>query len=430
VHSAAAIEAVFRGERARVLATTIRVTNGDFELAEEAVQDAFTAALARWPLEGTPDEPRGWLVAVARHKAIDAIRRRSKLREIVAATHEPPATIAGDPVAVPDDRLRLIYTCCHPALAAEAQIALTLRTLGGLTTEEIARAFLTTPATMAQRLVRAKSKIKDAGIPYEIPEAAQLAERTAAVMAVVYLIFNEGYAATAGDAWIRRDLCREAIRLGRLVAELTGAPDALGLVALMLLHDARRDARTDARGDLVLLEDQDRGRWDHAQIAEALALVPIALRGGPGPYGVQAAIAALHASAPRAADTDWRQIAALFDELMRRQPSPIVALNHAVAIAMWRGPDAGLVLVDQLAGELADYHLWHAAKADLLRRLGRLRDAARAYRAAIARVGSAPERRFLESRLAEVLGAEQTSERQTGHAEDRTNAQPSKATNE
>ena len=408
MQSAAAIEAVFRGERARVLATTIRVTHGDFDLAEEAVQDAFAAAIARWPREGTPDEPRGWLISVARNKAIDAIRRRVKLREIVGAeataqaTGEPAADPAADPVAVADDRLRLIYTCCHPALAPEARIALTLRTLGGLTTEEIARAFLTSPVTMAQRLVRAKSKIRDAGIPYEVPEASQLAERTGAVMAVVYLIFNEGYAATAGDAWIRRDLCREAIRLGRLVAELTSAPEARGLLALMLLHDARRDARTDERGDVVLLEDQDRSRWDRAQIAEALALVPDALRGGPGPYAVQAAIAALHASAPRAADTDWRQIAALFDELARRQPSPIVALNRAVAIAMSQGPEAGLALIDELAGELDDYHLWHAARADLLRRLGRCPEAAAAYRAALARVGSAPERRFLEGRLAEV----------------------------
>ena len=402
MQSAAAIEAVFRHERARVLATTIRVTNGDFDLAEEAVQDAFAAALARWPAEGTPDEPRGWLISVARNKAIDAIRRRVKLREIVAAEPAADGAATSELVAVPDDRLRLIYTCCHPALATEAQIALTLRTLGGLTTEEIARAFLTSAVTMAQRLVRAKSKIKEARIPYEVPEASQLPERTGAVMTVVYLIFNEGYAATAGDAWIRRDLCREAIRLGRLVAELTGDPEARGLLALMLLHDSRRDARTDERGDLVLLEDQDRARWDRAQIDEALALVPIALRGGPGPYSLQAAIAALHASAARAADTDWRQIAALFDELARRQPTPIVALNRAVAIAMCQGPEAGLALIEQLANELSSYHLWHAAKADLLRRLGRRGEAAAAYRGALACVGSAPERRFLEGRLAEV----------------------------
>jgi RNA polymerase sigma-70 factor (ECF subfamily) len=368
------------------------------------VQDAFAAALDRWPRDGTPDEPRGWLVSVARHKAIDAIRRRVKLREIVAGEVAPDAAATDELVAVADDRLRLIYTCCHPALSTESQIALTLRTLGGLTTEEIARAFLISPAAMAQRLVRARSKIKDARVPYEVPEAAELPERTGAVMAVVYLIFNEGYAATAGDAWIRRDLCREAIRLGRLVAELTAVAEAQGLVALMLLHDSRRDARTDERGDVVLLEDQDRTRWDQAQIAEALALVPIALGGGAGPYGVQAAIAALHASAPRAGDTDWPQIAALFDELMRHQPTPIVALNRAVAVAMARGPAAGLALIDELAGVLVDYHLWHAARADLLRRLGRRADAALAYRAALARVGSAPERRFLERRLAEVTG--------------------------
>jgi len=405
VQGAAAIEAVFRGERARVLASTIRVTNGDFDLAEEAVQDAFAAALARWPNEGTPDEPRGWLVSVARNKAIDVIRRRVKLREIVAA--EPPVPEAkvgapGELIAVTDDRLRLIYTCCHPALATEAQIALTLRTLGGLTTEEIARAFLTSPVTMAQRLVRAKSKIKEARIPYEVPEASQLPERTFAVMAVAYLIFNEGYAATAGDSWLRRDLCREAIRLGRLVAELTADPEAHGLCALMLLHDARRDARTDDSGDLVLLEDQDRTRWDRAQIDEALALVPLALRGGAGPYSLQAAIAALHASAARASDTDWRQITGLFDALYRRQPTPIIALNRAVAVAMWQGPAAGLPLVEQLARELADYHLWHAAKADLLRRLGRFGEAAAAYRGALAQVGSEPERRFLERRLSEA----------------------------
>jgi RNA polymerase sigma-70 factor (ECF subfamily) len=409
VQSAAAIEAVFRSERARVLATTIRVTHGDFDLAEEAVQDAFAAAIARWPVEGTPEEPRGWLVSVARNKAVDVIRRRVKLREIVADRTdqgEPAGDAAAtELVAVADDRLRLIYTCCHPALATEAQIALTLRTLGGLTTDEIARAFLTSPVTMAQRLVRAKSKIKSAGIPYEVPEASQLPERTGAVMAVVYLIFNEGYAATAGDAWIRRDLCREAIRLGRLVTELTGDAEARGLYALMLLHDSRRDARTDERGDVVLLEDQDRERWDRAQIAEALALVPDALRGGPGPYSLQAAIAALHASAPRAADTDWRQIARLFDELARRQPGPIVALNRAVAIAMWQGPAAGLPLIDELADELTGYHLWHAARADLLRRLGRHREAAAAYRDALVHVGSAPERRFLEGRLADAEAA-------------------------
>jgi len=400
MQNVAAIEQVFRAERARVLATTIRVTNGDFDLAEEVVQEAFAAALARWPVEGEPASPRAWLISVARFKAIDQIRRRVKLREIIAGDDAEP-DVQSELVAVPDDRLRLIYTCCHPALARESQVALTLRTLGGLTTDEIARAFLTAPAAMAQRLVRAKAKIKEAKIPYEVPEASQLAERTDAVMAVVYLIFNEGYAATAGDSWLRRDLCNEAIRLARLLVELTAGREAQGLLALMLLHDSRRDARTDDRGDIVLLEDQDRARWDRAQIAEALPLVPSALTNpdGPGPYALQAAIAALHAQAARAADTDWPQIAALFGELQRRQPSPVVALNQAVAIAMWRGPDAALPLVEQLADELADYHLWHATRADLLRRLGREREAREAYRAALTHVGSDPERRFLERRL-------------------------------
>ncbi|HEY4240216.1 MAG TPA: DUF6596 domain-containing protein [Kofleriaceae bacterium] len=401
MQGAAAIEAVFRAERARVLATTIRSTAGDFDLAEEAVQDAFAAALARWPTEGTPDEPRGWLVAVARNKAIDTIRRRVKLREIVEAS---PASgdVETSLVAVPDDRLRLIYTCCHPALAPDAQIALTLRTLGGLTTEEIARAFLAAPATMAQRLVRAKTKIREARIPYEVPEAAQLAERTDAVMTVLYLIFNEGYAATAGDSWLRRDLSREAIRLARLLVELAPAPEPLGLLALMLLHDARRDARTDDAGDVVLLEEQDRARWDRAQIAEALDYVPRALRGGAGPYALQGAIAALHASAARAEDTDWPQIAALFGELFARRPSPVVALNRAVAIAMAEGPAIGLPLIDALGTELGGYHLWHAARADLLRRLGDRAGAAAAYREALARAGSEPERRFLARRLASL----------------------------
>jgi len=400
---AAAIADVFRAERARVLATTIRVCNGDFELAEEAVQDAFASAVQRWPSEGTPAEPRGWLVTVARHKAIDQIRRRARLRELIAIDEPGEEASELDAPSVADDRLRLIFTCCHPAIANEAQVALTLRTLGGLTTEEIARAFLTSPVTMAQRLVRAKTKIRDAGIPYEVPEQSQLAERTAAVMSVIYLIFNEGYAATAGDEWLRKDLCHEAIRLGRLLVELIpDAPDPRGLLALMLLHDARRETRTDDAGDVVLLEDQDRSRWDRAQIAEALVLVPLALRGGGGPYGLEAAIAALHCSAERAADTDWAQIAALYAERYRRAPSPIVALNHAVAVAMSEGPAAGLALVEPLHAKLADYHLWHAARADLLRRLDRRGEAAKAYKQALALVGSDPERRFLERRLAEM----------------------------
>jgi RNA polymerase sigma-70 factor, ECF subfamily len=397
----ALIEAVFRAERARVLATTIRTTHGDFDLAEEIVQDAFAAAVAAWPVEGTPDNPLAWLTTVARNKAVDAIRRRIKLRQILAA--EVADSAVEFTVGVPDDRLRLIYTCCHPALAVEAQIALTLRTLGGLTTEEIARAFLTSTVTMAQRLVRTKNKIRAAGIPYRVPEVDELPARTVSVMAVVYLIFNEGYAATAGDGWMRQDLCREAIRLGRLLLELTWQPsvraEVQGLLALMLLQDSRRDARTDAQGDIVLLEHQDRSRWDRAQIDEALTLVPPALRGGAGSYALQAAIAALHASAAGSADTDWPQIVALFGELLRRETNPVVALNRAVAVTMNSGPQAGLQLVEPLARELADYHLWHAVRADLLRRLDRKEEAMAAYRKALDRAGSEPERRFLQKQL-------------------------------
>jgi RNA polymerase sigma-70 factor, ECF subfamily len=397
----ALIEAVYRSERARVLATTIRVTNGDFDLAQEVVQETFATAIARWPLDGVPQDPLGWLISVARNKAVDAIRRNSKLRAIVASVEHQHSIATLEP-HITDDRLRLIYTCCHPALAREAQVALTLHTLGGLTTEEIARAFLLQAATLAQRLVRAKNKIKNARIPYEVPEASELIARTASVMEVIYLIFNEGYAATSGDAWIRRDLCTEAIRLGRMLLELTRLPSAQGLLALMLLQDSRRDARVDKHGEVVLLEDQDRAAWDREQINEALALVPLALRGGADQYALQAAIAALHASAPTAAATDWTQIAALFGELMRRAPSPIVELNRAVAIAMSNGPRAGLAVLEPLQTELATYHLWHAARADLLRRLNQLDEAAEAYRQALAHVGSAPERRFLERRLSEI----------------------------
>ena len=398
----ALIEAVFRAERTRVLATTIRATHGDFDLAEEAVQEAFAAAIAQWPVAGTPANPCAWLITVARNRAVDAVRRRIKLRDIVAAQLADEESSALDTTAVPDDRLRLMYTCCHPALARDAQIALTLRTLGGLTTEEIARAFLVAPDTMAQRIVRAKHKIKAARIPYAVPETDELAERTAAVMAVVYLIFNEGYAATLGDSWLRHDLCREALRLGRLLVELSRQPEALGLLALMLIHDSRRDARVDANGDLVLLEDQDRSRWDRAQIDEALSLVPLALRGGAGPYALQAAIAALHAQAPSSAATDWPQIVALYGELHRREPTPVVALNRAVAVAMHRGPEVGLAMVEPLGDSLAGYHLWHAVRADLLRRLNRLPEARAAYQAALAHVGSEPEKRYLARRLREV----------------------------
>jgi RNA polymerase sigma-70 factor (ECF subfamily) len=399
---AALVEAVYRAERARVLATTIRVTHGDFDLAEEVVQETFATAVARWPLDGVPADTLGWLITVARNKAVDAIRRKIRLRTVPIETTEADSAVDVDALQIPDDRLRLIFTCCHPALAREAQIALTLHTLGGLTTEEIARAFLLQPTTLAQRLVRAKNKIKSARIPYEVPQADEIVARTQSVMEVIYLIFNEGYAATAGDAWIRRDLCAEAIRLGRMLLELTRSPNAQGLLALMLLQDSRRDARTDEHGDVVLLEEQNRSLWHREQIDEALALVPSALRGGPDAYSLQAAIAALHAAAPTAADTDWPQIAALFGELMKRAPSPIVELNRAVAVAMSSGAAAGLALIEPLATELANYHLWHAARADLLRRVGRTEEAARAYREALRLVGSEPERRFLERRLWEL----------------------------
>jgi RNA polymerase sigma-70 factor (ECF subfamily) len=398
----ALIEAVFRAERARVLATTIRATHGDFDLAEEVVQDAFSAAVSRWPVEGTPKDPLAWLIAVARNKSVDAIRRRIKLREILSRELAEEEGEEQALAAVPDDRLSLIFTCCHPALARDAQVALTLRTLGGLTTEEIARAFLTSPVTMAQRIVRAKNKITAAGIPYRVPEATELPERTASVMSVIYLIFNEGYAATAGDAWIRRDLCREAIRLGRLLRELTNAPEAQGLLALMLLQDSRRDARSDVSGDLVLLEHQDRSRWDRAQIEEALTLVPPALRGGAGPYALQAAIAALHASAPSNGETDWPQIVALFDELLKRESTPVARLNYAVAVGMTRGPEAALKLIEPLREALSGYHLWHAARADMLRRLGRAEEAVGAYREALNCAGSEPEKRFLTRRIVEL----------------------------
>jgi RNA polymerase sigma-70 factor, ECF subfamily len=410
----ATVDEVFRAERAAVLATTIRVVGGDFDLAEEVVQEAFAAAIARWPVEGLPDEPRAWLIGVARHKAIDVIRRRIKGRAIAA---ELEATAAGAVVDAPagrgvtDDRLRLIFTCCHPALAQEAQVALTLRTLCGLSTEEIARAFLTEPATMAQRLVRAKSKIRGAKIPYIVPEASELPERLAAVMETIYLVFNEGYAATAGDDWIRRDLCKEAIRLAALLADLITEPEVRGLLSLLLLHDSRRDARVDAAGDIVLLEDQDRSKWNRDQIGLGLTVGERAMRdaveagGGAeaiGPYLIQAGIAMAHANAAKAEDTRWDHIARLYRMLLARVPSAVVALNYAAAVAMAAGPAPGLELMDALAGELGDYHLFHAARADLLRRLGRAPEAAVAYRAALACVGSEPERRFLTRRLAEV----------------------------
>ena len=401
------LDRLFREESGRILGSVIRLV-GDFDRAEEAMQEAFAVAVERWPMEAVPANPRSWIVGTARHKALDRLRRERifaakapLLREEEAVGEKNSSFDASD--ELPDDRLRLLFTCCHPALALEAQVALTLHTLGGLTTEEVARAFLVPVPTIAQRLVRAKRKIRDAGIAYRIPAREDLPERVEGVLATLYLVFNEGYAATAGDALVRRKLSSESIRLARLVVELLpGEREARGLLALLLLTDARRDARVDAGGDLVLLEDQDRRRWDHAKIAEGLALLPGALSGSPpGPYAVEAALAALHARAATPNETDWRQIAALYDTLQRVRPSPVVALTRAVAVAMSEGPEAGLPLVEELerSGALAGYHLLHAAKADLLRRLGRHAEAAASYREALALAGNEPDRRFLSRRL-------------------------------
>ena len=399
------VDAIYRSESRRVLATLIRLL-GDFDIAEEALHDAFTAAVEQWPKDGPPANPRAWLVSTGRFKAIDSMRRRArfdasqgKLAEQLEADASAAAEWDGEDV--PDDRLRLIFTCCHPALQADAQIALTLRTVCGLTTEEIAHAFLTQPPTLAQRIVRAKNKIRDARIPYEVPTRAALAPRLDAVLHVIYLVFNEGYSASSGASLTRQELSAEAIRLGRLLVELLPEPEAVGLLALMLLHESRRAARTSPEGELVLLEEQNRASWDRARIAEGLALVERALGSNRfGPYAVQAAIAAVHAEATSAAATDWPQIAALYGVLAGIDASPVVQLNRAVAIAMADGIEQGLALLDTV--HLPGYHLLPAARADLLRRLGRLDDAAAAYREALGLVTNEAERRFLERRLVEV----------------------------
>jgi RNA polymerase sigma-70 factor (ECF subfamily) len=401
---------VYRSDWGRIVATLIGLV-GDFELAEESAQEAFTAAVDQWRSAGVPEFPRAWIVQTARHKAIDRIRRQTNFaekletytNELGPAFEEPDY----DTAEIPDDRLRLIFTCCHPALAPEAQVALTLRTLCGLETDEIARAFLVPSVTMAQRLVRAKRKIRDAGIPYVVPGTPDMASRLDAVLTVIYLVFNEGYAATRSGPLVRTDLCSEAIRLGGLVRTLMAPKppaEVTGLVALMLLHDARRDARLDDAGDIIVLEEQDRSRWHQPQIAEALPLVEEALQDRPGPFAIQAAIAALHCRASRAEDTDWPQIVRLYTLLERLQPSPIVSLNRAVAVAMAEGPERALKLIDGLvaAGDLDNYYLLHAARADLLRRLGSSDDAANSYRLALALVTNDSERRFLERRLREV----------------------------
>ena len=412
------VNAVYLSDSRRVLATLIRLL-GDFEAAEEALHDAFRAALEQWPRDGVPANPRAWLVSAGRFKAIDGMRRRARFAaldevgdEDIAVTGTGLEWSAGrdpapwtDEESVEDDRLRLIFTCCHPALTPDAQVALTLREVCGLTTEEIAQAFLTPPPTLAQRIVRAKAKIRDARIPYQVPTQAELPERLDAVLRVIYLVFNEGYAASSGAEVTRHDLSAEAIRLGRLLVELLPEPEALGLLALMLLHDSRRAARSSVSGELVRLDDQDRSLWDRNQIAEGASLVERALSSRRvGPYSIQAAIAAVHAAAPNAAATDWAEIVGLYDVLSRADPSPVIELNRAVAVAMRDGPSAGLMLIDAILarGDLLDYRLAHAARGELCRRLGRIADARTSYERALVLTRQEPERRFLKRQLAEI----------------------------
>jgi RNA polymerase sigma-70 factor (ECF subfamily) len=401
-------DAIYRTESRRVFATLVRLL-GDFDLAEEALHDAFRAALEQWPREGVPTNPRAWLVSAGRFKAIDGIRRRARFSPIDDVAEQVEAiadeTPAWDPESIEDDRLRLIFTCCHPTLSPDAQVALTLREVCGLTTEEIAQAFLSAAPTLAQRIVRAKAKIRDARIPYEVPSPDELPQRLDSVLRVIYLVFNEGYSASSGQALTRVDLSGEAIRLGRLLVELLPEPEAIGLLALMLLQESRRAARTSPAGDLVLLEAQDRSLWNRDQIVEGSALVERALAPRRvGPYTLQAAIAALHAEAPTAGTTDWEEIVGLYDVLLRVEPSSVVELNRAVAVAMRSGPEAGLTLIDAILarGELSDYHLAHAARADLCRRLGRTAQARVSYKRALELARQEPERRFLERRLGEL----------------------------